>query len=87
MFWAPIPLFSSYMRECKERNETVPERERERSIPEGGPIELFLVPAIVDPLSYFSFQPLWTHWSNSRTSQCSTTGVTKAVLCGMVHTE
>ena len=31
----------------------------------------------------------WTHWAISRSSQCSTTGVTKAVvcviLCGMVH--
>ena len=31
----------------------------------------------------------WTHWAISRSSQCSTTGVTKAVVCvilsGMVH--
>ena len=31
----------------------------------------------------------WTHWAISRSSQCSTTGVTKAMVCypvcGMVH--
>ena len=57
---------------------------------------------MVDPLSYFSFQPVLHDWCNkchgmlsclwdgaykgtlvaiSRTSQCTTTGVTKAVMC------
>ena len=52
---------------------------------------------MVNPLSYFSFQPVLHDWYNkgrgmyypvcgmmhinSRSSQCSTTGVTKAVVC------
>ena len=27
----------------------------------------------------------WTHWAISRSSQCSTTGVTKAVVCVIIH--
>ena len=26
----------------------------------------------------------WTHWAISRSSQCSTTGVTKAVVCAIL---
>ena len=40
-----------------------------------------------DGLSDRSFMG-WTHWAISRSSQCSATGVTKAVICavcGMVH--
>ena len=43
---------------------------------------------MVDPLSYFSFQPVLHDWYNTalnetfaRSRQCSTTGVTKAMVC------
>ena len=49
-----------------------------RSIPQGGPIELFLVPAIVDPLSYFSFQPVLHDWCNKGRFTCYH-------FCEMVH--
>ena len=29
----------------------------------------------------------WTHWAISRPSQCSTTGVTKAVVCVILSVE
>ena len=27
----------------------------------------------------------WTHWAISQSSQCSTTGLTKAMVCGMMY--
>ena len=41
----------------------------------GGPIEIFLVPAsaprLVDPLSYFSFQPVLHDWCNKGCVVCA----------------
>ena len=43
---------------------------------------------------FFTWTPLligsreiteWFHYSNSRSSQCSTTGVTKAVVCAILY--
>ena len=36
---------------------------------------------IKEPISRRIDPSWWTHWAISRSSQCSTTGVTKAVVC------
>ena len=66
-----------------------------RSIPCGGPTEIFFVPASVTRLVTKTMVCWWnsaalaaifiSHGAISCSSQCSTTGVTKVVVCAILY--